>query len=312
MYSHYINNMGNIMAITKNPRPIEIAIVSGANGSLGTALLLKLGQVKNRFCFGLQRDSAALQCLPPVNGEPCRVMWWPCDISDFSGTEKLIYSLLNQQELKETLAAINGRGFSDEEFYISKITLIHAVGPFKYEGYHDDKTHDIDPQILRMNYEAFKNMGDAVLEAVKKLNPAPASPVQVNLCTFGSVSEEYQVPLWYSFNQAKAKARHYMESKVKEYAHSPGIHVSSLYFRTSTIDTGKENKLRPNVPEDIRRYWLAPDKVAETVCVCVDKIGPGTIEKTDIIKAMPEFDAETYYTDTKKLDEHWRGMMPKH
>ncbi len=264
--------------------PIELVFVSGACGRLGKAVLLGMAGEKNRFCFGFQRHTQAVVLLNPPLAAP--VEWWPCDIADFPAAAALIRKLI-----------------SEKGTAVGKITLVHAIGPFKYEGYQKpDEAAAPDPHVMKMNYEAFVNMTEAVLDAVKDIG----HPVQVNLCTFGSVSEKYKVPLWHSFNLAKQKVRDYIQFKAGQ-----NRNIAGLYVRTSTIDTGSENKLRPHVPDNIRRYWLDPEKVAESVCADMEKLKPGAFEIKDIIEPMPGFDPEAYYRDVQKLDAHWRSMMPK-
>ncbi|MEK7802224.1 MAG: hypothetical protein AAB276_07205, partial [Pseudomonadota bacterium] len=197
---------------------IEIVFVAGAHGSLGSAIIEILSAKENCFCIGLQRNIIGTRSQYDTEGIPHTLMV-PCDISNFPETATLIRHFIDPDSLQQSFNDVSNGSFSrtlaGKTFRIGKITLVHAVGPFKYEGYlTKDLDREIDPLILQMNYEAFENMAESILS--NNIH-GQRTPLHINLCTFGSVSEPYDIPLWFSFNEAKKKALHYMQSQVEKH-----------------------------------------------------------------------------------------------
>ncbi len=264
-------------------QPQSIVIVTGSGGTLGSALLEQT-LPEHGTGFGLQRHFSVA-----ARGPGKRLL---CDISDMSATAEIIRTAV----LPASRATAH-------------VSLIHAVGPFKYEGYYAATTQTpIDPVIMKMNCEVFKSMTGAVIEAVQHLHCGD-TPVQINLCTFGSISEDYQVPLWHSFLEAKRRAQVFMQEQVEHYRLDQVVTLSALYVRTSTINTQSENTLRPHVPPEIKKYWLDPARVAGIVAAQLSALGAGEYKKIDIFDPCPAIHPAIYYRDIPALDRRWRAMM---
>lgn len=296
---------------------INFAFVSGAQGRLGHALMNEFGGDPLSFCFGLHRTppqfiGTATSAFP--GGCPNK-MWVNCDVSNFDFTKNFIQSMMHKETLRNFLNEASHGSFdnfySDYHINIKSISLIHAVGPFKFEGFlSEEEAGPIDSDIWRLNYEAFKNMSDAVLEVLSHpVFQESNSPVHFKICTLGSVSEDYNVPLWHSFLQAKQKARSYIEHTIRSYKDSDNIKISGLYLRTSTIDTGNENTLRPRASKEAKQFWIKPEHVASEISSIMGTQADGAFKTKDVIEPIPGFEPEKYYANTKALQARWKSMM---
>ena len=87
-----------------------------------------------------------------------------------------------------------------------------------------------------------------------------------------------------------------------------GPPIRGRFINVSTIDTGNENKLRPNVSHEEKQYWLKPEKIVFQSMAVIESLQP-LWQEIDVYEILPGFTPEEYYNDYQTIKEKWRRQM---
>lgn len=249
----------------------RLVIVTGANGAVGKSYIEHFLQSKDTTCIAISRgfmDTKATHC--------------KTDLMDAASTRKVIEGL----NLSE----------------VTDVIFIHAVGKFKYEPYNDQKTEKtIDPEVYSSNYQTFLNVTTPLVERLEEEHKKK-NKISLTLCAFGSITDKYKIPYWYSYSCAKDALREY----IKLLAHSDSWEglVRGRFINVSTTDTGNENILRPNVTEEEKKYWLKPQTVVQESVESIESELP-LWKELDVFVNLPGFCPKEYYGNNEKIKEKW-------
>lgn len=247
----------------------RLCVVTGANGALGRAYLGGLRE-SGEECIGVSRSTV----VQPVPG-----------VRYIEGVDLL--SPLDTECMVQTLGSLE-----------RDIALVHPVGKFtfEYNSLASASGEKIDSEVYRSNVETFQNIAEPLL----RRTAASRTEMQITLCGFGSVSDTYDVPYWYSYSAAKNALRTYIRGKIAEH----GSAVRGLFVNVSTVDTGNENLLRPYAD---KRYWLQPLEVVRASLAALLGHEEGWRE-ISVICQKPDVDPTTHYHPDVVL-ERWKREM---
>lgn len=195
--------------------------------------------------------------------------------------------LLHKEKCYQTIKELN---ISQYEH----IVYIHPVGTFKFEleGPEKDTNKDsIDDFVFQSNVETFTNITTPLS---KKINPDQ----KLITVAFGSVSDKYNIPYWSSYTDSKNILRDLIEKNSKR------KNRTGIFVNVSTVNTGNENKLRPN-PTD-KEHWLTAREIVEKSMPIIQN-HPKYIEM-DIYKESPKYTNE-FYTNKDSILSRWKKEM---
>lgn len=249
----------------------RLVIVTGANGAVGKSYIEHFLQKKDTTCIAISRGFMETKAIHHKT-----------DLMDPVSTRNVIEKL----DLSE----------------FSTVFLIHAVGKFKYEPFNDKMEEKIiDQNVYSSNYQTFINVTVPLVEKFEEEQKKHTKKVLV-LCAFGSITDKYKIPYWYSYSYSKDALREY----IKSLAHSDRrcSFIRGRFINVSTTDTGNENLLRPYVDEEEKKYWLKPLTVVEESLESLDNIVTSWHE-IDIFVNLPGFCPKEYYGDNEKIKEKW-------
>lgn len=247
----------------------NLALVTGANGSVGAAYLEKLSQLPNFRSVGFTRGPVEDR----LNG-----------VEYVEGVD-----LLDQARVEEAIESIRVQDFL-------RILLVHPVGKFKFE---EIPPLEPDPEVLLSN-------GGTLQYAMNALFQRRQTDASFVLCGFGSVSDRYQVPFWTSYTAGKDRVRETLRG-VAELANPHGIPVLSLMVNVSTTDTGNENTLRPHA--DRRYWLKPSTIVDRTLPILLGEIQCPFYREMDIVESKPGFNPDVYYRDHQAILREWKKAM---
>ena len=197
-------------------------------------------------------------------------------------SENRVSDLLNEQQTKECIDNLSITG-------IEQIIFIHCVGKFKFEK---EDSPTIDSEVYTSNCRTFDNIARPLLQKIY------GTDINVMLCGFGSISDKYNVPYWKSYSHAKKE----LKKKIKEYSTMP--QVSGLSVNVSSVNTPKENTLRPYAD---KRYWLDSKDIVDNTDRYVWQAAEKYCE-IDIYIPDPYFQ-ETFFTDYRIVFNRWSQEM---
>lgn len=264
--------MGGVMS-TK-----MLAVVTGANGSIGRAYLEQLRKVTGVRCVAVSRNTAGIQ---------------------MDGVNDLYVADLTDSRL--TTAAF---GIIDPSS-VDTVLLIHAVGRFAFEDASGESAIATDPAIVRSNVATCTNSVDALLTKVRA-ERAAGHDIRFVVCTFGSISDQYTPELWRSFTAAKNMLRNWLSELVRR-----ETNMAALFINVSSIDTAAEQSLRPSISEEEREYWLQPHELVERSWNLIEGLCAQSVEvpwqEVAIFKESPYFH-DRYY-DKEHAGPRWQRAM---
>lgn len=267
----------------------RLVVVTGANGAIGRAYLGKLCSAPGTSCIAVSRDEAGVR----MN-----------NVDDL-----YISNLMDEQE---TQGAMDGISLEN----VDEVIFLHPVGKFKFEEdgpENDDDLDGIDDEVLSSNLDTFVFAADPLIRKVHEQS-LQGREVSLVLCAFGSVSDRENPPLWQSYSESKNRLRALMQDAESLNAR---LRISTVFINVSTVDTGNENILRPNVTEEEKLYWLNPEDVVDrsmpTIEQTLQEVTAGSHERwheIDIVEHNPEH-GEGYYSKEKALPRWQRAMQRK-
>lgn len=185
-------------------------------------------------------------------------------------TEHLALDLLDAGAWRRAASRLLDR--SVDELYV-----LHLVGEFALE-------HDTSMQrMLDVNYRTLVNL----MQPLRELH-VPKTVV----CSFGSVSDKYDVPLWRSYSRSKRMARELLKDAAQD-------GCRCVYVATSTIDTASARRLLP----DARDSWLTPAEVADASLPAIRNAAPGYRE-LEVYRPRADFSPGLYFTDRGQARLH--------
>eukprot|EP01126_Amoeba_proteus_P024402 TRINITY_DN245_c0_g1_i2.p1 TRINITY_DN245_c0_g1~~TRINITY_DN245_c0_g1_i2.p1 ORF type:complete len:258 (-),score=52.00 TRINITY_DN245_c0_g1_i2:72-845(-) len=243
-----------------------LVLVTGANGAVGKCYLDYYLREPETICVAISRG--------PME---TKAVHFTTDLLDASATRSIV----------EKLDMSNVR----------KVIFIHAVGKFKYER----DPSQIDPEVYESNYNTFLNISEPLLNRMREEH-TKEHKMNIVLCAFGSVSDQYKIPLWQSYTYAKDTLRDYIQSLTCLPEHQ-GL-VRGVFINVSTTDTGNENALRPRVTEEEKKFWLKPSTILDRSIPHLNATSP-LWEEIDVYEFMPGFLPEDYYRNHDKIKDKW-------
>lgn len=247
--------------------PETLAIVTGANSSLGGAYLKGLSRQEGVRPVGVSRSKVNEYALglPYVEG---------VDLLRDGDIERVI----EETRIKE----------------MSRVLLVHSVGKFKFEDT-PPPLGVIDDEVLRTNLESLERTINAIAQNIR-------ADAQLTVCGFGSISDAHDVPFWRSYTGAKNKVRGFLRHLRTKFEPT-GTLASSVMVNVGSTDTGNERCLRPNADKS---YWLHPEKIVDTsLPYLLNEAAPPYVE-LDVFEAKPGFDPAAYYGNHAALLEKWK------
>lgn len=242
----------------------KLVIITGSNGALGLAYANELLKNKDFDVVTIARSGAAETTIV-------------CDLQD-------------KQALETSISKINFNNYSS-------VLIIHPVGKFKFEkdGIPEiDKDNDgIDDEVFASNVTTLENILAIIISATRN------NPIPITVCTFGSISDAYEVPFWKSYSQSKNILRSLLRSSTDQQKR-----LGVLFVNVSSVNTGNENILRPFAN---KKYWLEPTKIVdETLPTLLGDLRG--YKEISLYNPMPGF-AETYFKNHQEILNKWLREM---
>ena len=116
---------------------------------------------------------------------------------------------------------------------------------------------------------------------------------------FGAITDQYNIPFFTSFREAKTISRLYIENLTRRYDFVKGFVVN-----VSTVKSKLSTRQRPFADTT---YWLLPKEVVDK---SIDKIlnQKQHYEQIEIFKFDPNFESD-YYINNDKIYEKWKREM---
>ncbi|MEK7107465.1 MAG: hypothetical protein AAB899_04755 [Patescibacteria group bacterium] len=250
----------------------RVAFITGANGQLGKSFyeeaVRRYGE--NIDVLLLQRNRLEY---------PVRPQDRAIQADAITDAEKIV------SEMK----SVDAREYGEAYF-------IHAIGAFETEGHlarHNITKEQLREKMEASNVKTFDNTLRPFLGRIGKRIP-------LHIIGFGSTSERYASTYWNSFLESKK----HLQMKMRELAlRFPNLYC--LFAKLSSVDTGNENKLRPNADKSM---WLA---CAEVAFMCLEKTDAqrewDKYAELSIFRQNPENLRETESLDAMR--ERWRKEM---
>lgn len=205
---------------------MKCVIITGVSGKLGEAYLNYFVKQPNTQCFAFTRR---------------------INIKFLKGITYLYADLLDKDKVYGEMMKIPLNQYSE-------IIFIHPIGMFKFEKNKSlklDKDHDgIDDEVFASNVNTFVNIFEFLKNVIKK-----NKKIKLTLCTFGSITDRYNIPFWESYTKSKNILRRIIHNFVSK---KRDIRIRGVFVNVSTADTGNERNLRPYAD---RTYWLAPSEI---------------------------------------------------
>jgi len=255
----------------------RLAIVTGANGALGACFVKHFVEEEQTQCVAMSRSDLETEALH-----------FKVDLLDAKGVSEAIKKI----DISE----------------VDDVILVHGVGKFKYEELESVERGEedgIDDEVFSSNYQTFVNVVNPLVEKLNQEHDCDRETT-LALCAFGSVTDKYKIPFWRSYTYAKDTLREYIKDLAKS-EDWKGL-IRGRFVNVSTTDTGNENKLRPNVTPEEKKYWLKPEKILDRAIEAIENLAPEW-EEIDIYEPMPGFDPESYYSDNEQIKEKWDRQM---
>ena len=275
----------------------EIYVVTGVTASLGEALIEQFSKNPNAVCYGLFHS-------PRKFKDQKNIRWRQCELLDRSS----IFSVMEEVASEA------------EEINAQKVILTHAVGPFAYEAskaglvahwktvsdWEKAPRKGVDPYVWSRNVDIFNHVSQELVSALSNIKNQKSTeePLEITLGTYGSVTEQYKIPLWFSFTLAKMQIFKSMKALVQENRNNINVNVGGFYLRTSTLNTNCERNLRPHASETTKNYWLTPTQVVEKTVNLISQVSSGKVLEGQLICPHPDFDP-SYYKDLDKIQSKW-------
>lgn len=242
----------------------KLVIVTGADGALGRAFLDHYAQDPNATAVGVYHEEVRRR----VDG----VRYVKCDLSNALETRTKVQRL-------EIPDGIDG------------ITFIHAVGGFKFEedGPEIDADGDgIDDNVYRANVETFEYF---YVPLARKLD---GQPLTLTMCSFGSISDEHDVPYWRSYSRSKLRLREFMLREAEK------ENVRGRFISLSSTKTENEERMRPHADQT---FWLEPGEIVAYAAPLLSD--DASWREGKVFKPSPHYSPDLF-TNHEVLLERWR------
>jgi NADP-dependent 3-hydroxy acid dehydrogenase YdfG len=254
----------------------RLVLVSGASGAVGRAYINLLSDMENTHCIAISRAGAEFD-VPNVT--QCKA-----DLLDSEATANAV------------------RGISFDGY--DEIIFVHSVGRFKYEQHGlpeiDLNNDGIDDEIYATNIETFVNVIKPVMVSLIEKRKQ-GEQVNLGMYGLGSLSDKHSVPCWNSYSKSKNILRSLIYHTIKYYPEF----VRGMMLNVSTVDTERENELRPNADKE---FWLKGSEVAEASLPFILNEQVGSWRELDIYKPSPYF-KKGYYENLNEIKRRWEEQM---
>jgi NADP-dependent 3-hydroxy acid dehydrogenase YdfG len=251
----------------------KLVIISGASGAVGRDFLEEFSKLKEFDIVAIARRNFETKA------------------DNFNLIE---LDLLDSKKVMESIETLPFSKYKE-------IVFVHSVGMFKYEPDGNPSIdHDndgIDDDVYRTNVETFLNVARPLYQALKNSN----NKLKLSFYGVGSVSDKHQVKFWQSYTKSKDILRSIIYNLIQENPES----VKGMMFNVSTVDTEKENELRPNAE---KTYWLSGKEIAIASVPFILHEEPGTWKQLDIYKNSPLFESG-YYKNLLAVKLRWEEQM---
>ncbi len=248
-------------------RDKDLVIIAGASRGIGKA-----------FYEYYKRQGDEIERLVGITRKADRELQ-KCDLMDFNQTRKFAYGL----------------NMSDQ----THVTYVHSIGMDKFEPkgqpHIDNDCDGIDDEVYASNVITYKNIMEPLLHMIDISNAS------LTTCTFGSVSDVYQVPFWQSFWKSKNEIRKF--NKVI----SSGNIYNVMFNLSSTLDEKGNKYGRKNADTHFWQSAMDVAIVAKSVIDDMQNSFANYVEQ-DLFCPNPEF-RQDHFTNLPRLYSVWQKDM---
>jgi hypothetical protein len=252
-----------------------LVIINGVTGAIGTACLARFSHQKETVVYGLSRRAPHFKDFSQGGLLPDRTLI--CSVGD----------MVSAYDAKTFTSAINTNLYE-------KIVYIHALGVYPFELDHsgnikvsnDENGDGIDDRVVRLSYDAFFVMSDALASLGKPLSAL----------IFGGIADKHEPAVHTSWWSVFNSVRNTMLERIS-------IHEKISYhlLNISSVICPNEILTRPfvflNTDAD-PRFWLMPHEVADKAAELTLSDKTGFVE-TDL------YHVSDYYHSGYFKDEHF-------
>tara|TARA_B100002051_G_scaffold276170_1_gene322896 strand:- start:528 stop:1409 length:882 start_codon:yes stop_codon:yes gene_type:complete len=253
--------------------PKKLVLVTGASGAIGRDYLEEFSELPEFDCVAIARRE------------------FETSADNFTFLE---LDLLDEAKVNESIQTIDFSVYSE-------VVFIHSVGMFKYEPNGepsiDNDEDGIDDEVYKTNIETFVN----IIKPLYKRMLQSEEGFKLSLYGMGSVSDKHQIKYWQSYTKSKNILRSIIYNLIQENPEQ----VKGMMFNVSTVDTEKENELRPNAE---KTYWLSGKEIAVATLPFIIKGKFGEWKELDIFKNSPLFE-DGYYENLSEIRKRWEQQM---
>ncbi len=256
---------------------MKLAIVTGANGSLGKAYVERFSGLDDYKCVIVSRSK--------TESKQKNVVY-------LEGTD-----LLDADKVKSEI---------DKKVPLAgcrEILFVHPVGKFKFERWQrPENDHDkdgIDDEVYASNITTFTNIEEPLI----KFASQEGNVRDLLVCGFGSVSDRYKVPFWQSYSKSKDILRQHISTLTRQSGNT--LKIRGVFINVSSVNTKNENELRPNAD---KTNWLESEEIVDdSFDILTTKQRIRNLEM-DVFKCIPGFNPDIYYSP-QNVWERWIHEM---
>ena len=239
-------------------KPKNLILISGATGSIGSSFFEQFILKSNYHAVGLSRSGLKTDTIPNYHS-----------IVNFDFEDKKSY-----EKISKLIKTNNYK----------KIVYIHTVGKFQTEIMKDKKSFSVpekgkyDSEVVKLTFDYTSKMVNFLL--------AKATKTEVVAINIGSLSDEFEIPVFQSWRFAQTKLIEFLKDKTKE-----NKNFSALTVRVSTILGAKEIIDRPYLfsTNTDPQFWLPKTELVSYVKRRIKYSFKGSrIE--NLFRSYPKFD----------------------
>lgn len=239
----------------------SLVLIPGISGKMGTEYGARFKELGNFDIIGFSRST---------NMSPNIIQ------ADF----------LDKASISEAFMKIEFSKYKD-------VFLIHAIGPFLFEEHIDidsvslNNNQQIHKKTYNLNFYTFKNL----FEELKIILPKQTT---LSIIAFGSISDRYNIPWWYTYSKAKNNLRNYMRCQISN-------QIRGLFINVSSTEKDDER------PFADKEYWMSCKEVScRTMRAVLDK--ELNWQEIDIFKPYPKFNYN-YFENLELIKTKWLKDM---
>jgi hypothetical protein len=246
----------------------NLVLISGATGSIGSCFFEQFILEPDNHVVGLSRSGLNIYEIP--------------------NHHSIVYFDFNKKKSYESLAKIINKN------NYKKIIYIHAVGKFlteinydkKNKSFNEPRKGNYNKDVVSLTHNYTATMVDFLLKNVRKTTPV----VAVNI---GSLSDEFDIPVFQSWRYAQNKLLNFFDKSVKRYKN-----FSALTVRVSTILGANELLDRPFLfsTETDPNFWLPKTELVAYVKRRIKYVSNNS-KIENLFRRYPWFDKN-----------HWNGQ----